>query len=192
MDGLWEARYVDDDVACCGHLRAGYYVRLKPYHMSLSSVSAKTLCDDIGYGNAAGFLFMKGLKAPTQEATITELPDDIPSSESITEEPTERNPITALNMDRNTSSSKLLDTNMSDSEKEIEAERLMGLFQRMDRNPAMKMENPMESAVKSGKADEWEKVIEKERLEQEEKEEQEGLAEMAQYRKRKEGNAYRG
>lgn len=117
------------------------------------------------------------LAPPAPEALIEELPEETISN---------RNPITALNeLYQNAS----LGPDMTPEEKEQEAERLMGLFVRMEKNPAMKMmENPMEGMVKSGKMEEWEKKeAEREadaakKLEGEE--EAEALRELAEYKKR--------
>lgn len=84
---------------------------------------------------------------------------------------------------------------MTQEEKEIEAERLMTLFQRMERNPAMsmmsgdnKVPNPMREMVDSGRMRSFEKdeaERERKRVEAEEGEDEEqALRELAQYKKR--------
>jgi hypothetical protein len=85
---------------------------------------------------------------------------------------------------------------MTEEEKEVEAERLMTLFQRMERNPAMSMVsgdartpvNPMREMVGSGRMQAFEKEEaerERKRVELEDREdEEEALRELEQYKKR--------
>lgn len=118
---------------------------------------------------------------PAEEAHIEELPDDDNDASA------DRNIITALKSDSTASPAT---TDMTDEEKEREAEKIMSYFDRMERNPAMQMvKNPMKEAVASGRADEWEKKEADEELrrraQQDEEDEKEALREMAAYKARK-------
>jgi hypothetical protein len=78
---------------------------------------------------------------------------------------------------------------MTDEEKEREAERLFVLFDRMDKNPAMKMmENPMHAAVARGDTEKWEAEDAKKEIEeverQEQIDEQEALKEITTWKQR--------
>lgn len=77
---------------------------------------------------------------------------------------------------------------MTDEEKEREAEKLFVLFDRMNRNGAMSVVNPVKEAQAAGKlmttADEEE--MERRKLQEEEEEdERQALAEMQRYKERK-------
>lgn len=145
--------------------------------------SAAKLSDEIGYGNAAGILFHKGMAPPPKpEAKIEEIPDE-------TEAPTDplRNPITGLVQEEDDAKHPMAD--MTQEEKEREAERMMALFDRMDKNPAMQLvENPMKDAVRSGKIDEWERSEQEKELqrirEEEEADEAEAAKELLEWKKR--------
>jgi hypothetical protein len=81
---------------------------------------------------------------------------------------------------------------MTDEEKEREAERLFVTFERMEKNPAMKMmENPMKAAVERGDTERWEvedarREIEQAKL-QEEQDEAEAAKEIAEWKRRMRG-----
>jgi hypothetical protein len=97
---------------------------------------AAVMTREIGYGNAAGFLFHKGVSAPP-EASIQEIPDPAPA------EP-DRDPITALR-ERMDALKNRPDPSegppMTDEEKEREAERLYTLFKRLEKNPVLSMQS---------------------------------------------------
>jgi hypothetical protein len=154
----------------------------------LASVASK-LTDEIGYGNAAGILFNKGMGLPQRpEATIEEIPDDpLQASAASVEEDVPRNPITGLRQEETEPKNPMAD--MTGEEKEREAERMMALFDRMERNPAMRLvENPMKDAVRSGKIDDWERSEQQQELErireQEAADEAEALKEISEWKKR--------
>ena len=108
---------------------------------------ASTMSADIGYGNAAGFLFHKGItQKPSGTITeITEIDDSAPSvSDTKSNASLEaRHPITSLTPDPSSSSAAAAAAagvaNMTQEEKEREAERLFVLFQRMERNPVLSL-----------------------------------------------------
>lgn len=77
---------------------------------------------------------------------------------------------------------------MTDEEKEREAERLFTLFERMNRNGAMSVVNPVKEAQQTGKLTTTvdEEESDRQKLQQEEDEdEREALAEMLRYKERK-------
>jgi hypothetical protein len=99
---------------------------------------AATLCVHVGYGNVAGFLFQKGiLSAP---AASTHAPDlTTPSGQQI-------NPITGI-VDEITEP-----PDMTDEEKEQEAEKLFVLFDRLEKTGAIPpSQNPIRKAVQDGR-----------------------------------------
>ncbi|KAJ9113704.1 hypothetical protein QFC20_001727 [Naganishia adeliensis] len=155
----------------------------------LSGESASKLTDEIGYGNAAGILFNKGMGLPPKpEATVEEIPDDpVQASEASIDEDVPRNPITGLEQAETEPRNPMAD--MTEEEKEREAERMMALFDRMERNPAMQLvENPMKDAVRSGKIEEWERSEQQQELErireQEAIDEAEAAKEISEWKKR--------
>lgn len=141
---------------------------------------------EIGYGNAAGLLFRLGMSVPQppkQEARIEEIVDDDEPARSRTA----RDPITSLKPTTESTPSPL--AGMTDEEKEREAERLFTLFDRMDRNPAMKMVNPMEEAVRRGDIEKWDKADAEEEMRnlqiQEDLDEAEAMKEIAAWKARR-------
>ncbi|WWD18750.1 hypothetical protein CI109_103204 [Kwoniella shandongensis] len=170
---------------------------------------AADLCVEIGYGNAAGLLFQKGISGPPP-AKIEELPSDETTS-PITVQPATptvattfadnsapRHPITGLKDD--SSSAQRLDE-MTQEQKEREAERLFVLFDRMEKNPVISMKSGekgdekkksikeiMREKLESGDVTEWERkdeLEERRRVEEEERrEEEEAIRELQEYKSR--------
>ncbi|KAK7696455.1 hypothetical protein QCA50_001112 [Cerrena zonata] len=101
---------------------------------------ASTLSSYVGYGNVAGFLFNKGImSAPPATANSTLAPSTTPSGAAI-------DPITGqIQRERPP-------LEMTDEEKEIEAEKLFVLFDRLERNGALSPnQNPIRRAIQEGK-----------------------------------------
>ena len=94
----------------------------------------------VGYGNVAGFLFNKGiLSAPPPPAGGAGAPESTPDGTPI-------NPITGV-AQRNDPAPQ-----MTDEEKEREAEKLFVLFDRLERSGAIDPnQNPIRKAIASGK-----------------------------------------
>ena len=94
----------------------------------------------VGYGNVAGFLFNKGiLSAPPPRPGGTGAPE-------TTADGTPINPITGI-AQRNDPLPQ-----MTDEEKEREAEKLFVLFDRLERSGAIDPnQNPIRKAIASGK-----------------------------------------
>ena len=93
----------------------------------------------IGYGNAAGFLFNKGILSGPPE----------PSKDSTETLDPSVNPITGMiNRDEPKSLPE-----MSEEEKEREAEKLFVLFERLEKSGGM--ENPIKKALHEGKLEKY-------------------------------------
>ncbi|CAG8516367.1 1653_t:CDS:2 [Cetraspora pellucida] len=93
----------------------------------------------VGYGNAAGFLMSRNIMIP---------PSISSKQTGHSEKPI--NPITGQYLD---DEAPLL-SDMTDEEKEREAERLFVLFERLKKTGVMNVVNPLEEAVRSGKLNE--------------------------------------
>ena len=93
-------------------------------------LAASKLTAQIGYGNAAGFLFNKGVMAP---------PGEMYDAKGVL-----LNPITGTNVPL-----RPADMDMTQEEKEREAERLFVLFDRLERS-GMGV-NPIRKAQQEGK-----------------------------------------
>ena len=157
----------------------------KPALRGLTKASA--LCAEIGYGNAAGLLFTKGITGPPP-GTITEI--DEPETKQSTEPESTRHPITAL---RDFPDPSAALSGMTEEEKEREAERLFAVFDKMDKNPVISTQGPdgTQKGVKDALRERYAAVDEtwgdKEREEaekQEKRDEEEAAKEMAAYRAR--------
>lgn len=94
-------------------------------------LSASVLASQVGYGNCAGFLFNKGVMAPPAGLTDSE-------GEAI-------NPITGIRNPPRDSN----EPEMTEEEKEREAEKLFVLFDRLEKK-GMAI-NPVRKALQEGK-----------------------------------------
>jgi Guanine nucleotide exchange factor synembryn len=101
---------------------------------SSSVLSASTLAGQIGYGNCAGFLFNKGIMAPPAGTTDAE-------GAAI-------NPITGIRSQNRPNPGD----EMTEEEKELEAEKLFVLFDRLEKS-GMGV-NPIRKAQQEGKLEE--------------------------------------
>ena len=171
--------------------------------------AATELCAEIGYGNAAGLLFQKGITQPPP-GRITELPSTstnkplppsptrrpAPASPARSGKGKERHPITAL---QDGAGPPLSD--MTQEEKEREAEKLFVLFERMEKNPVISIKSDgaeggkkvgvndlMRGKLDSGELEQWENKDAEEEARRKEaedkKDEEEALREIEAYRKR--------
>jgi hypothetical protein len=143
---------------------------------------------EIGYGNAAGFLFRKGLSGPPP-AKIEEIPDAPVSAQ-------ERHPITSLAPPTVGAHDPLDD--MTQEEKEREAEKLFVLFDRMEKNPVISMNSGekgeggskktprdlMREKLARGELEGVEKEEDMEREEEERRDEEEAMADLRRYKER--------
>ncbi|KAG8962438.1 hypothetical protein FRC03_004245 [Tulasnella sp. 419] len=112
---------------CLRMLASVYHTRLKDsigeLLFAVCNSDANTMAAQIGYGNAAGFLFNKGIMAPP--ATSASISEDVPENFE------ELNPITGTS--RQTEDPSAILASMSDEEKEREAEKLFVLFDRLEK-----------------------------------------------------------
>ncbi|KAI0706917.1 guanine nucleotide exchange factor [Cerioporus squamosus] len=103
---------------------------------------ASTLASYVGYGNVAGFLFNKGIMSappPPAGSSGASAPTTTPSGAPI-------NPITGV-VEKPTAPIE-----MSEEEKEREAEKLFVLFDRLEKSGAIPKEsNPIRQAIQQGK-----------------------------------------
>lgn len=104
-----------------------------------------TLSSLVGYGNVAGFLFNKGImSAPGTTSTSNSSSANANASTSDAER---INPITGTYFSEESSA----DDEMTEEEKEREAEKLFVLFDRLERSGIA--QNPIRQAQQSGKLD---------------------------------------
>lgn len=129
---------------CLRLLPCIYHPRLKDaigeLLFTVSDSDASTLSALVGYGNVAGFLVNKGvMSAPAAPSSSSGVSLTTPSGASI-------NPITGtVQQDRPLSS------DMTDEEKEREAEKLFVLFDRLEKTGAMPAsQNPIRKMAEKG------------------------------------------
>ena len=131
----------------------------------------------VGYGNAAGFLRSIGMLIPPSNPSAV---DDQASYNSAA-----INPITGALDDP----TLLAEVNaMTEEEKEREAERLFVLFDRMNKNGAISIDNPVRAAHQTGKLESTAAELnsDAERFQElEDEEEMAALAELQRYKERK-------
>ncbi|GBE78960.1 predicted protein [Sparassis crispa] len=128
---------------CLRLLACAYHTRLKPavgeMLYAVCDSDAGTLASYVGYGNAAGFLFHKGVTAAPPRPTTSNVPVATTSGMPI-------NPITGVaEVPREA-------PEMSNEEKEREAEKLFVLFDRLEKSGAIPpSQNPIRKAAQDGK-----------------------------------------
>ncbi|KAI0535793.1 guanine nucleotide exchange factor [Xylaria digitata] len=105
----------------------------------LSDKNPSKFVENVGYGFASGFLYNKNISIP-QNASET-LNDRGSSSRPI-------NPVTGQFLDAEKNSDV---PEMTEAEKEREAEKLFVLFQRLQANGIISVENPVRTAVEEGR-----------------------------------------
>ncbi|KAJ2615202.1 hypothetical protein H4S08_001339 [Coemansia sp. RSA 1365] len=93
----------------------------------------------IGYGNAAGYMLVRGIEIP--QDIIHQVKSDV-AGKSIVDPVTGR--YIGTNSDRELAE-------MTDEEKEREAERLFVLFERLNKTGIIKVENPVRVAAENGR-----------------------------------------
>ncbi|KAJ2924963.1 hypothetical protein H1R20_g12120, partial [Candolleomyces eurysporus] len=131
---------------CLRLLGSVYHARLKDsigeMLYAACDSDASTLSGYFGYGNVAGFLFNKGVMSapPPSESGPSNPPTTTATGESI-------NPITGT-----TVQPKSGIPDMTEEEKEREMEKLLVLFDRLEKTGAMpKDQNPIRKAIHEGK-----------------------------------------
>lgn len=139
---------------------------------------AATLSKEIGYGNAAGLLFRKGLGGPP-EAKIEEITEDEQAR------PIQRHPITSI-QESDPEDDPL--AGLTQEEKEREAERLFVLLDRMERNPVISAstgaKDIMRQKLERGELEDDQPAEERERQEREKRDEEEAMADLRRYKDR--------
>ncbi|KAL1919381.1 uncharacterized protein VTP21DRAFT_2074 [Calcarisporiella thermophila] len=109
-----------------------------------------TLCDEdanvfahrVGYGNAAGFLMSRNILIPQ------------PGSDRAHDEPSEGRTINPITGQFDDCAPPVNLSEMTDEEKEREAERLFVLFERLRKTGVMEVQNPITEAYQSGRMQE--------------------------------------
>lgn len=109
----------------------------------LSDKDASKFVENVGYGFASGYLYNKNIPL-TQGPSGTSGDDATGSSRPI-------NPVTGQFLDSETHPDV---PELTDEEKEREAEKLFVLFQRLQANGVMSVENPLRTAVEQGRFEE--------------------------------------
>ncbi|KAF9452029.1 hypothetical protein P691DRAFT_805838 [Macrolepiota fuliginosa MF-IS2] len=126
---------------CLRLLPSVYHARLKDavgeMLFAMAGSDASNLSTLVGYGNVAGYLFNKGIMSapPASGSSDASIGDDI-------------NPITGT-----TFQPKSEEPELTEEEKEREVEKLLWLFDRLERTGAIPAEqNPIRKAIQEGKA----------------------------------------
>lgn len=110
----------------------------------LSERDARVFVHNIGYGHAAGYLMTHKIPIPKDLKTTANR--SIPRNGEV-----EINPITGQRLDAET---PVVMPEMTDAEKEKEAERLFVLFERLKATGVMNVEHPLRIAQQSGSFEE--------------------------------------
>ncbi|KUI58140.1 Synembryn-A [Cytospora mali] len=108
----------------------------------MSDKDASKFVENVGYGYASGFLFQNNIPVP--ESVVGDAGGD--SSNSSKERPV--NPITGQFLDQETGPDL---PEMTEEEKEREAERLFVLFERLKKTGIIDVQNPVEQAMREGR-----------------------------------------
>ncbi|APA08950.1 hypothetical protein sscle_04g037200 [Sclerotinia sclerotiorum 1980 UF-70] len=119
----------------------------------LSDKDASTFVQNLGYGFASGFLFQRNIPIPENalEAWSKENDNDDGKARSSHDSGKAVNPITGQLLE---AEEKIDMPEMSQEEKEREAEKLFVLFERLKKNGIITAKNPMEEALQQGRFEE--------------------------------------
>ncbi|KAH9843641.1 guanine nucleotide exchange factor [Rhodofomes roseus] len=124
-------------LACVHHARLKSATGEMLY--SICDFDASLLASYVGYGNVAGFLFHKGITGQPSRPSNAPVPQMTPSGVPI-------NPITGIVEEESP------EIEMTDEEKEREAEKLFVLFDRLEKSGALQPnQNPIRKAVQEGR-----------------------------------------
>ncbi|KND91160.1 Synembryn-like protein C3E7.04c [Tolypocladium ophioglossoides CBS 100239] len=107
----------------------------------LSGKDASKFVENVGYGFASGFLFQNNVPIPASASEAFSTGDATGAQRPV-------NPITGQFLDKETLTGG---PEMSQEEKEREAERLFVLFERLKANGLIDVQNPVERAVQEGR-----------------------------------------
>ncbi|KAJ2176962.1 hypothetical protein GGH18_006227 [Coemansia sp. RSA 530] len=97
----------------------------------------------VGYGNAAGYMVARHIEIPAD--IIEQVRESSSESGAV-------NPVTGRYWSQEDTNQEL--ANMTDEEKEREAERLFVLFERLNKTGIIKTANPVRAAAESGRFEE--------------------------------------
>ncbi|KAI8813511.1 guanine nucleotide exchange factor [Cladochytrium replicatum] len=121
----------------------------------LSGADASVLCEYVGYGNAAGFLFHKGLLPNRPSGASGTSGDDASSTMSgatLLGRGQDVNPITGESGEAERQRAAQAEWEaMTDEEKEREGEKLLVLFERLNRTGIIKVATPTDAAGPSSR-----------------------------------------
>ncbi|KAG5981916.1 hypothetical protein E4U55_002535 [Claviceps digitariae] len=110
----------------------------------LSDKNASLFVENVGYGFASGFLFQNNVPVPAS------LPSSL--SNTVGSRPQKPvNPITGQFLDKEKFANA---PEMTEEEKEREAERLFVLFERLKKTGVINIQNPVEKAIQEGRFEE--------------------------------------
>jgi hypothetical protein len=112
------------------------------FMFELSSKDPATYVSNVGYGYASGFLLSKNIPMP--ESAIKDAGEGSGAGVPI-------NPITGQRLDME---ERVEMPEMTQEEKEREAERLFVLFERLKKTGVVNVQNPVEEAYRSGRIEE--------------------------------------
>jgi hypothetical protein len=118
---------------------------ISAFHFELSSKNPSQYIQNVGYGYASGFLLSKNIPMP--ESALADA--GVASNGEGSSVPV--NPITGQRLDKE---ERVEMPEMSQEEKEREAERLFVLFERLKKTGVMDVKNPVEEAYRSGRIEE--------------------------------------
>ncbi|PHH89768.1 hypothetical protein CDD83_5304 [Cordyceps sp. RAO-2017] len=111
---------------------------------ALSGKDASKFVENVGYGFASGFLFQHNVPIPASASEAFSTGDSAGAQKLV-------NPITGQFLDKE---KQAQEPEMTEQEKEREAERLFVLFERLKKNGVINVQNPIEKAVQEGKFEE--------------------------------------
>ncbi|PQE30130.1 guanine nucleotide exchange factor synembryn protein [Rutstroemia sp. NJR-2017a WRK4] len=118
----------------------------------LSGKDAATFVQNVGYGFASGFLFQHNLPIPQNAFDAWSTGDGQKEKGKSTQENAKAvNPITGQLLENE---AKVDMPEMTQEEKEREAEKLFVLFERLKKNGIISAKNPMEEALQQGRFEE--------------------------------------
>lgn len=103
----------------------------------LNYSDATRFINSIGFGYASGFLVSHGIPFTSPDSKDFNAPDDI-------------NPITGQRLEAERMAHAHF-PEMTEEEKERDAERLFVMFQRLEKNGILSVKNPIKDAIESGK-----------------------------------------
>lgn len=107
----------------------------------LSGRDANKFVQNVGYGFASGFLFQNNMPVPASASEAFSTGDALAASKRV-------NPITGQFLDQEKT---IEDSNMTEEDKQREAERLFVLFERLKASGIADIKNPVETALQEGR-----------------------------------------